>query len=230
MAIQRCQFEIATVFDPEDPLAVFVVALSSALRDLVYVNNQLVELMASDPIEARVRGDRLYLLRLNIGHLHEVERTIAEGRKSASISSFLSGLDSDTQENLAIVMSERDEGIEWVGKAIAYMRNQAFHYGTEKNLNAVRWAISEVTTGDWSEGSISGAGGKFGELDLNFVDHISTQHLHKFPLEQFDEKKSVDAFFDAVGIATRAAIRLSMAVLVAYLETREEDLDFDYLQ
>lgn len=215
------RFRISSVFTPDDRVAVFVVAVAIALRDLLFVNDLLDNSTANDE---RSQADQLYLLRLSIGHLHEMQKTIELGTKTPSVKELLQGLPPARATDLRLVTCQADDQPSWLGNATAYIRNQAFHYGTSKNVKAVAWALRQFQNDDSETEAHIGFGPTFRDLDLQFAGLVAMRHFHKFPENQCDEEKSMKLLMKSVANSTTAAMRLGSHILEDYLQAQPDPL------
>lgn len=209
---RKVQFQIADLFPASEPLAVFVVATSTSHRDLLFINRLLTD--AVDGIE---ESDRMYLLRVSIGHLHELSQTLRQGRGEDQVRGFLDSLSKKQKKDLDLTVCVEDG--DWVENAIVYIRNQAFHYGTQRNLKAISWALREFKNENVS--SSVEIGPTMNDASLPFVDLISLQHFIKFP-GNLDENERISELFKAVATRTTAALRVTTAILESYLIQKKE--------
>lgn len=225
-------FNLGEAFPAGKPVAAFVVALSLAWKDLLYVNVRLVGGDATPPAKHEIGdGELRYLVGVAFAHLFEMRTCVAHAReKWPEVGAFLDGLPAAAQDDLRTVLDLNTTEHDWIEAALRYLRNQTFHYGANTNWKDLRWAMQQV---DSEEGVISKANGTYAGTRLDFVELIWVQHLtRKFPkadtagdtaaeaLQEAHLRTLVQAVTEAMG----AAIRFAMAALAAYLEALPEDV------
>lgn len=89
----RLVFRIGQAFPADDPVSVFLVAMSTAWNDLMTVSKWLTGGDYDAPNQSEVSDvEQHYLLRLTIAQLHELRETIGHARKKEEVAGFLDAL------------------------------------------------------------------------------------------------------------------------------------------
>lgn len=221
----RLVFKIGEAFPAANPVAVFLVALSSALNDLLFTNRLLVggEHNQPDPHEVSA-AERQFLLRLSISRVWELRESIRHARKQLEVEEFIDALPDAARADLTGIENVNTNDAHWISAAMEHSRNQASHYGGKWNWDDVAWAMEKVAGVD---GAIEMASPKLVGMRVTFADEIAVQHFtRKFP----DFAENPDAEVDdetinarthtlivAVQRATSAAIAFTGAAINDYL-------------
>lgn len=224
-------FNFGEAFPAEDPVAAFVVALSLAWKDLLYVNMRLVGRDEGGRATQVVSGgERRYLVGVAFAHLYEMRTCVSQAReKWPKVATFLDRLSADARDDLRQVLDLNTAEHDWIESALGYLRHQTFHYGATTNWKAVRWAIREVST---EEGVISKPTNTEVGIRLDFAELVWVQHLtRKLPAtalgaddeaKQALQERQLRALVEAVTTAMSAAIRFASAALDSYLNKLPE--------
>lgn len=145
----RLVFRYGEAFPADRPVAVFLVALSTALGDLLRTSKWLVGGNDERPDQQSVAEDEhLHFLRLHLAQLYEVRETIKHGRLDPDIAAFIVGLPGAAQKDLQRVMAINTAEGGWLLDAVRYVRNQTNHYGGKWNWQDTQWAMRQVATHD----------------------------------------------------------------------------------
>jgi hypothetical protein len=213
------------IFPADDHVAVFLVALSAALNDLLHAAKAIASGDAHAPGTREIEeAERLYFLRLSLAQIHEVRETISQGRKTAEIHAFLNGLPEDVQHNLERLTDPHPDGRCWIPATIKYVRNKTHHYEGKWGWDDLRWAMRQVAD---QETGISLTNEQLSGLRLDYADLVMVQHLtRKFPEFEADDHADVEAqdlearmaeLFQALSAITVAAQNFLHAAIHAYL-------------
>lgn len=230
-AFGRIVFNIGDAFPPTDPVAVFLVALSTALNDLLLTNRRLVSDGddGGDDDELNLRdvtaAERQFLLRLSVSHVWELRESIRHARQQSEVEAFITALPDTARSDLARIQDLNTTSAHWIRAAMEHTRNQANHYGGKWNWDDVQWAMTKV--GD-RDGAIEFTTPNLAGMRLTFADQVAVQPLtRKFPefaqdpaAEVSDEQLNarIRTLFTAVQQATSAAIGFTNAAVKAYLD------------
>jgi hypothetical protein len=224
-------FNLGETFPADNPVSAFVVALSLAWKDLLYVNLRLVGGDESGPAKQEVSdGELRYLVGVAFAHLHEMRTCMSQARENwPEVASFLDGLSGDVQDDLGQVLNLNTAEHDWIEPALRYLRNQTFHYGAKTNWKDTRWALRQVSAED---GVISKANDTYAGTRLDFAELIWAQHLtRKLPAGDLDadddakralEERQMRTLVEVLTTAINAAIRFAMAALGSYLNELPE--------
>jgi hypothetical protein len=215
---RRIAFNMGRAFPADDPVADFVVAASLAWNDLLLVNMRLVGGDEDGPDKYEVSAAEVrYLVRVATAHLHELRECIGHSREtSGEVDEFLSRLPPDALSELSALMDLNTPENDWIETALAYLRNQTFHYGAKSNWKGLRWALRSVAdkTGEIVATTTTNAGTR-----LEFADLVAVQHFVKFG---GDDAMAVLA--KAVTAAIAGAIQFVMHLLWHYLNDLPESV------
>lgn len=227
----RWTFKVGDVFPADDPVAVFIVAVSIALNDLLRTNKRMVGGNDAAPAQVEVEEDeQLYLLRLDIAQFHELCETIKNARNQfPDVETFISSLPAETQADLAQIEQVNPPNDAWVEAAIRYVRNQTFHYGGRWDWEALEWSLTTLRD---EPSELEVANQTFGGLHLRFADLVTLQYLirkipeHSIansdpPIEVVTER--LGSLAQAVAAGTTAAIRFVEAALAIYFSQLPSD-------
>lgn len=156
------RFQIGEVFDPDDPLAVWVATLAVAFNDVVHANHRL---------KVDQRGwEFLYEWRVATGHYSEACLHMERGREISEVSAFIGG---DER-----IVGLYDDALARYGALRAVtnrIRNQAaFHYAYATGADAVAHALRELSGERGYMGSI--VSDKVKDSRQHYADEI-TSHL-----------------------------------------------------
>lgn len=224
-------FNLGEAFPDTNPVAAFVVALSLAWKDLLYVNMRLAGGDADAPAKEEVSdGEMRYLVGVAFAHLQEMRTCISQARlKWPEVAGFLDRLSADAQQDLRLVLDLDTAENAWIERALHYLRNQTFHYGGKTNWQDVRWAMRAVKD---EEGVVSKANDTYAGTRLDFAELIWVQHLtRKFPAAEPDaddvarqelKELQMRTLVQALTTAINAGIRFAMAALGAYFSDLPE--------
>ncbi|MCP4383136.1 MAG: hypothetical protein GY798_17220 [Hyphomicrobiales bacterium] len=213
-------------FPADNPVAVFLVALSTALNDLLTTSKWMV---GGDPDQPHTNDvtdmEQLYLLRLSFAQLHEVRESVKQARKDEAVEAFLADLPDDAQADLGRLMTVNPREEHWIRQAMEYVRNTTLHYGGKWNWDDQRWAMKQVADDD---GVIEMVNEKLVGMRLKFADHVSNRHLtRKFPEYVDDPDAELDnetiearigSLFKAMVLVTTSAQNFATAAVSAYLD------------
>jgi hypothetical protein len=227
----RLVFKIGEAFPASDPVAVFLVALSCALNDLLLTNRLLVG-GGNDPDPHEIStAEQQFLFRMNISHVWELRESIRHARKRGEVEAFIDALPGTAEAALAAIDNVNTDDAQWISAAMEHIRNQANHYGGKWNWDDLEWAMGAVAD---VEGAIEMAGPRLVEARFAFADDILLQHLtRKFPeyLESADAKVSDEAIHArirtlvvAIQQVTSAAITFTASAINAYVDMLPGDL------
>lgn len=228
----RLVFRIGDAFPADDRLAMFIVAMATALNDLITSARWLVGGKRDRPSHSKISDvERLYLLRLGIAQLHEFRETVKNGRKDERVADFLDGLPASAKEDLERVLTVNTDKNDWIRATVEYVRNQTNHYGGKWNWEDVAWAMTQVKD---SDGEVEMVHETLAGMRLRFADLIAVQYLtRKFPeyrvelnAELDDEtiKTRLASLFQALAAATAAAQNFAAAAVNAYLDTLPDEV------
>lgn len=206
-------------------MAVFLVALASALNDLLLTNRLLLD-GSDDPDPHEVlAAERQFLLRLSISHVWELRESIKHSRKRSEVEAFLDTLPDEARSDLARIQDVNTGQAQWISAAMKHIRNQADHYGGKWNWDDLEWAMGKVAD---VEGAIELTSPKLVGMRLAFADDIAVQHLtREFP--EFGANRDaivseevinarIRTLITAVQQATSAAISFTSAAINAYID------------
>jgi len=223
----RLVFKIGEAFPADSSVAVFLVALSTALNDLLLTNRRLV---GGDDDKSGINdvgaAEQQFLFRSSISHVWELRESIRHARKQNPVQTFLDGLPQQAKDALAVIENPNANGANWITAAMEHIRNQANHYGGKWNWDDLKWAMANLAGAD---GTIEMAGSKLAGMRLMFADEIAVQYLtRKFPEYGDDPCADVDnatiearlrTLFIAVRDVTSAAITFTELAIDAYVDT-----------
>jgi hypothetical protein len=134
-------FRFGDVFDPEDPLSVWICTLGIAFNDVIYAHVRVEE--------ATVAWERFYGWRVAIGHFNEAALHLERGRRIDEVVKFLSS-EREVLERYEDVLA-RYEGLR--GITNRFRDEAAFHYPYKSGEVAVANALSELSD---EEGAVGG--------------------------------------------------------------------------
>jgi len=141
----RLVFKIGEAFPVADPIAVFLVSMSTALNDLLSTTKWLGYSIADEPNPFKVSDvEGLYLLRLSFVPLHEIRESAKHARKDEQVEAFIAKLPKSAKLDLERFVSVHTEQDQWVRQAMVYVRNQTTHYGGKHNWDDLEWAMRQV--------------------------------------------------------------------------------------
>lgn len=101
----RFVFTVGEAFPVDDPVAVFIVAISTALSDLLRTNMRLVGGDDNEPFQQSITSsEQQYLLRVNAAQLHELRESITHGRKQPEVEGFIDGLSAAARKDLDVLL------------------------------------------------------------------------------------------------------------------------------
>ncbi len=166
----RLVFNMGEAFPADDPVAVAVVSISTALNDLITSAKWLVGGDEHKPFQTKLSdAEGLYLLRLSFAQLYEVRESVKHARKEEPVAVFLDGLPDSTKEDLERLITVNTRHDHWILPAMRHIRNQASHYGGGHGWDDLRWAMKQVA-GDDDE--IEMVNDKVAGMRLRFADHV----------------------------------------------------------
>jgi hypothetical protein len=221
-------FKIGEAFPVDDPVAIFLVAMSTALNDLLTTAKWFVGGDHEQPFQREVTNeDHLYLLRLSFAQLHEVRETIKHARKQdEKVETFLRTLPESARQDLARFSDLNTSQDQWINQAVSHVRNQANHYGGKWNWDDLKWAMKQVAD---EQGVIEMVNAKLIGTRFSFADTVAVQHFtRKFPeyvadsdaeLDPATSESRVTTLFETMAQASSAARNFAVAALDAYLDT-----------
>ncbi len=226
----RLVFKIGEAFPADNPVAVFLVSLSTALNDLLFTNRRLVGGDDTEPGLHEVgAAEHQFLLRSSISHVWELRESIRHARKNGDVDAFIDTLPEGARNALATIQNPNTNEAHWITAAMEHIRNQANHYGGKWNWDDLEWAMTKLADTD---GTIEMTSPKLAGMRLAFADEIAVQHLtRKFPDYAEDPDAEVDdetilarihTLFIAVRDVTSAAITFTQLAVDAYLDTLPE--------
>ena len=228
----RLVFKMGDAFPADNPVAVFLTSMSTALNDLLTTTKWILGGDTEQPNRRQVTDvEQQYLLRLSFAQLFEVRESIKHARRDEEVDAFLKGLPDPAVRDLERLMKVNTPQDDWLLKAMTYVRNQTNHYGGKWNWDDVRWAMKQVADED---GEIEMVNDKLAGMRLKFADLIAIQHMtRKFPeyvidpdadLDQGTIEARLSTLFKAIADVTAAAQNFATAVVDAYLDTLPEDV------
>lgn len=224
----RLVFKIGEVFPADDPVAVFLVALSTALNDLLFASRLLV---GGDNEEPSVREpsdvEQQFLLRLSIGFVYEVRESIKHARKEKKVERFLAGLPDAAQAAMAAIGDVNPPEGPWVRKAMEHIRNQAFHYGGKWNWEDIEWAMRAVAN---EEGDIEMANSQLVGMRMRFADLVAIQHMgRRFP--EYQDDPEAEPGEEIINERLRTLVKAVRSIVTAAMNFAVEAIDtyFDSL-
>jgi hypothetical protein len=214
-------------FPVDDPVAVFIVAMSTAWNDLMTVSKWLTGGDYDAPNQFEVSDvERHYLLRLTIAQLHELQESIKHARKSEAVVAFLDALPEAAKRDLARVVQVDAGDAQWIRATVKYVRNQTNHYGGKHGWAELEWAMKQLADDD---GEIEIRNSKLVGMRLKFADSVANQHLsRKWPEYAQDPNAELDeeivtARLKTLMITVRdvviAAQNFVVAAMQAYLDS-----------
>ncbi len=223
----RLVFRMGDAFPSGDPVAVFLVSLSTALNDLLTTRKWLVGGDQEEPFTNDVSdAERLYLLRLSFAQVCEVRESIKHARRRPEVEKLIATLPKTARDHLAAVQDVNTDGAHWISAAMTHVRNQTFHYGGKWNWEDLEWAMSVVAD---EEGEIEMLNPKLVGMRLKLADLVTIQHLcRRFPEYAVDPtadlppeviEERIHTLFIATRKATSSAVNFAAAALEAYLDT-----------
>lgn len=223
-------FRIGDAFPADNPVAVFLVAMSTALNDLLLTNRQLLGGDDSEPGLYEVDPpEHLFLLRSSISQVWELRESLRHARKQDAVEKFLANLPQKSKQHLAAIEDPNRDDAPWIEEAIKHIRHQTNHYGGKWNWTDLEWAMDKIADG---EGAIEMSSSKVAGMRLRFADEIAAQHLmRKFPEYAEGVSAEVDneaiqarlrTLFTAIGEFTSAALAFICQAIEAYFEALPE--------
>jgi hypothetical protein len=226
----RLVFKIGDAFPVDSPVAVFLVAISTALNDLLTVSKWLTGGDYDQPHQFDVSDvEQLYLLRLTFAQVHEVRESVKHARRDAAVAAFLDTLPEPAKRDLDGLMNMNTRDAPWALEAMEYVRNQTNHYGGKWNWDDLTWAMKQAAETD---GEIEMRNAKLVGMRLKFADSVANQHLsRKWPeyMEAPDaelDDATIAARLSALFIAMREVVTVAqnfaVAALNAYIATLPE--------
>jgi hypothetical protein len=118
---QRWTFRIGDVFDADDPLARFIVAVAAALNDNHLSNTLFVE--SEKPYE------HIYFFNLASSHLYEAaEAFLRAKREWPQVEEFIASLGEERQAEFERISALARPDADWPGSRLKTIRNSFFHY------------------------------------------------------------------------------------------------------
>lgn len=134
-------FRFGDVFDPDDPLAVWICTLGIAYNDVIYSNVQA---------EAATKmWQRVYGWRVAMGHFNEAALHLERGREIDDVVRFLES-EREVNERYEDVLQRYDD---IRGITNRFRDEAAFHYPYRKGRRAVARALRELPD---EEGAVGG--------------------------------------------------------------------------
>ena len=223
----RLVFNMGKAFPADQPVAVFIVAMSSALNDLITVSKWLVGGDDDEPNRFEVSDvEQHYLLRLTVAQVHELRESLKHARKSEAVAVFLDGLPDTAKKDLDRLVEVATGEASWVRATVKYVRNQTTHYGGKWGWNELEWAMSQLADED---GEIEMRNSKVVGMRLRFADRVANQQLaRKWPEYTRDEHADLDeatiaARLETLMVVLREAVvaaqNFVIAALQAYLDS-----------
>lgn len=223
-------FKIGEAFPIDNPVAVFIVAMSAAWNDLLTVSKWLTGGDDNAPNQFDVSDvERLYLLRLTLAQVHEVRASVKHARNDDAVVEFLEALPAQAKNDLARVMTINTREAPWVRATVEYVRNQTNHYAGLHGWDDLMWAIKRAADVD---GEIEMRNPKLVGMRLKFADSVVNQHLSrkwpecaKDPDAELDEatiEARLSTLFIAMSEVVAAAQNFVVAALQAYLDALPE--------
>ena len=226
-ATREIVFRIGDVFSPDDEMAVAMVALASAMNDLVRVNNWLD---GGGLGSGGTPPERLHLFRLAVGHFHEARETLLEVRKLESAADLFGSLSRAGTADLETLTHLNTIGPDWFQKSIEYLRHKTFHYGGRWGWVDELWALREAAD---LESGLTWHGGTVRDVRFDFAELVWVQHLTRHLREsgqaadeatESDEglyEKRLGEMMRSMAEATGAAIRVIQELVAAYVGPRQ---------
>ncbi len=222
----RLVFRIGDAFPVDDPVAIFLMAVSTAPNDLVTVSRWLAGGDDEQPAQFDVSDvERLYLFRLTLSQLYEVRESVKHARKDGAVEDFLADLPQSARQDLARLSDVNTRDAPWAFEAMKHVRNQTNHYGGRWNWDDLEWAMRQAADTD---GEIEIRSDHLAGMRLKFADSVANQQLaRKWPEHVAEPDAEVDdettrvrlsALFAAMSEAVAAAQNFAIAAVEAYLE------------
>lgn len=228
----RLVFKIGEAFPVDNPVAVFIVAMSSAWNDLLTVSKWLTGGDYDAPNQFDVSNvEQLFLLRLTFAQVHEVRASVKYAKNDAAVVAFLDTLPEQAKRDLDRVMTINTQEAQWVRATVEYVRNQTNHYGGLHGWDELTWAMKQTADVD---GEIEMRNPKLVGMRFTFADSVVNQHLSrkwpeyvKDPDAELDEatiESRMSTLFIAMREVVVAAQTFVVAAVKAYLDTLPEDV------
>lgn len=235
----RLTFEIGRVFPADDPLAVWLIALSTGLNDLLTTSRWIVGGSERAPGERQVSdAEQQYLLRVSFAQLFELRETIKHGLNLSvepdgpkPIAEFVDTLPTEARADLAQVLAVNTNQDQWILATIKYVRNQTNHYGGKHGWAETEWALRTVAA---EQGEVEMTSPHLAGMRLRYADLVAIQHLlRKSPEYSADPLADVDdetirvrlsALFQAASESVAAAQNFVVAAINHHLEAMPDEV------
>jgi hypothetical protein len=151
-------FRFGDIFDPDDPLSVWICTLGIAFNDVIYSNVK---------VEAATKAwERFYGWRVAIGHFNEAALHLERGREIAEVVQFLES-EGEVKERYEDVLRRYGD---LRGLTNRFRNEAAFHYPYESGRVAVAEALGELAD---EEGAVGGiASTKIRDLRQFYADDV----------------------------------------------------------
>ena len=222
----RYIFRIGDVFPAEDPVARFLVSLSTGLNDLLFVNRLLVP----DPHWGLLRREatpeeNIFLLRQGLSAVWELLLLFRESSKPVTIrgeevgpsavATFLVALPPPARQFVDLLRGFDDPESKF-RRTAAQVRNHTWHYpppGSKELRRALKARASDL--------GVLELGEKMPSIRANFADLVALEHLTRFI---GDDCEALAELFRALADATTAFVHLAQYALDAWLAKLPEDV------
>ena len=168
----RWRFRIGDVFNPDDPLARFIVAVGTALNDNLLSNTLFVE--------SNEAYEHIYFFNLASSHLYEAAETFLQAeREWQPVREFIATLEEERQAEFARVTALARPDAPWPGPRLKAIRNSFFHYIRldQAQVQSNRLALMEGlrAAADREGLLIIESGGVLSGIRALFADEIAVQ-------------------------------------------------------
>lgn len=223
-------FLIGDVFPSDDPLARYVVRLSTALNDLRLAASPLLQSFDQTPDYVR-----MYQVRITAGHANELAQLVEpEGRSSLpTVDDLIATLGKVDPKIASDIGLARTEFVQALNTPLAHaqttlrreinrLRQQAFHYGYKRGndlaLEKAMAAAADVESVYRVEA---------GQRHARYADEIAHQVMHPHKGSDAAQATRLSELHRALARLLPAASRLVLNVEVLWLGSRGEHLTID---
>ncbi|WP_219836949.1 hypothetical protein [Paenibacillus sp. R14(2021)] len=208
---QEAVFKFKEVFNPQEVLSQWIIKLSMARNDFLYVHNRLFEL--SDKKDKA--GENFYYFRIALSHYREAIKYIDKHKEKKKIIEFISILDKKTKDDYRkLIESCSPWDGSFVKEKILPVRNNLFHYYNDDfqlNLENLDDFFTRVIV----------SGNSRSEVDLVFADDVSL----KISFGNIEEQEFKEILLELVQLLV-AFIRFIDKAISTYLLIKQQRVSY----